>query len=310
MHNLPVIGTSYLADRRLIYQDVKLVQRHNEGERVRIALIQVASPAEEAVEQRRSRVAELVQGAAGSDLIVLPELWAAGYFAFDGYEAAAEPADGPTVTDAVRWASELGCYVLAGSYVERDEQGRLFNATVLAGPDGAVLHRYRKVHVFGYQSLEAELLTPGDGISAVPTPFGALGATTCYDLRFPEIWRGLVSVGAELVVTPAAWPAARLSHWRLFTQARAVEEQVLLVACNAVGEQAGVRLGGHSRVVDPWGTVLAEAGFDEGITTVEVDPQVITRTRQEFPVLRDRYEAFVPEGNRALAAERKGTLTS
>lgn len=276
---------------------------------MRISLIQVASPPSETVTRRRARVASLVHGAVGSDLIVLSELWAVGYFAFDAYEAAAESADGPTVTDAATWARELGCHVLAGSYVERDGEGRLFNATVLAGPDGTVLHRYRKVHVFGYQSLEATLLTPGDEVSTVQTPFGPLGTTTCYDLRFPEIWRGLVSAGAELVVTPAAWPEARLEHWRLFTQTRAVEEQVLLIACNAVGEQAGVRLGGHSRVVDPWGTVLAEAGQDEGITTIEVDPQVVARTRETFPVLGDRYEAFTAEGNRASATALKGALT-
>jgi predicted amidohydrolase len=276
---------------------------------VRIALIQVASPAGETVAQRRARVAGLVHAAVGSDLIVLPELWAVGYFAFGAYQTEAEPADGPTVTDAARWARELRCHVLVGSYVERDGEGRLYNATALVGPGGIVLHRYRKVHVFGHQSLEAKLLTPGEEVSAVLTPFGSLGTTTCYDLRFPEIWRGLVSAGAELVVTPAAWPEARLEHWRLFTQARAVEEQVLLIACNAVGEQGGVRLGGHSRVIDPWGTVLAEAGQEEGITTVEVDPQVIARTRETFPVLGDRYEAFVAEGNRASAMGLKGRLT-
>lgn len=276
---------------------------------MRIALIQVASPASETVARRRARVGELVRSAAGSDLIVLPELWAVGYFAFDAYRSAAEPADGPTVTDAARWARELGGHVLAGSYVECDSEGRLFNATALVGPDGTVVHRYRKVHVFGYQSLEATLLTPGGQVSATVTPFGALGATTCYDLRFPEIWRGLVSTGAELVVTPAAWPEARLEHWRVLTQARAVEEQILLIACNAVGEQAGVRLGGHSRVVDPWGMVLAESGQDEGVTTVEVDPQVIARTREAFPVLGDRYEAFTVEGSRASAVPRKGALT-
>lgn len=276
---------------------------------MRISLIQVASPASEPVTERRARVAELVRGAAGSDLIVLPELWAAGYFAFDGYAAAAEAADGPTVTDAAAWARELGGHVMAGSYVERDDTGRLFNATVLAGPGGDIVHRYRKVHVFGYQSLEATLLTPGDEVSVTATPFGQLGATTCYDLRFPEIWRGLVGAGAELVVTPAAWPAARLEHWRLFTTARAVEEQVLLIACNAVGEQGSVTLGGHSRVVDPWGTALAEAGLDEGITTVDVDPQVIARTRAEFPVLGDRYAAFAAQGSRARAVALKGALT-
>ncbi|HEX3959324.1 MAG TPA: carbon-nitrogen family hydrolase [Trebonia sp.] len=276
---------------------------------MRISLIQVASPAGETVALRRARVAAMVRGAARSDLIVLPELWAVGYFAFDEYQAVAEPPDGPTVTDAARWARELGCHILAGSYVERDGEGRLFNATALAGPDGTVIHRYRKVHVFGYQSREATLLTPGAEVSVAATPFGPLGATTCYDLRFPEIWRGLVSAGAELVATPAAWPEARLEHWRLFTQARAVEEQVLLIACNAVGEQAGVRLGGHSRVVDPWGTVLTEAGQDEGVTTVEVDPQVVARTRETFPVLSDRYEVFAAEGNRASAVPLKGVLT-
>lgn len=276
---------------------------------MRISMIQVASPADETVARRRARVAELVRGAAGSDLIVLPELWAVGYFAFDAYQAAAEPADGTTVTDAAEWARELDCHVIPGSYVERDGAGRLFNATALVGPDGSVLDRYRKVHVFGYESLEATLLTPGDGVSAAATPFGALGLTTCYDLRFPEIWRGLVGAGAELVATPAAWPEARLEHWRLFTQARAVEEQVLLIACNAVGEQGGVRLGGHSRVVDPWGAALAEASQDEGITTVEIDPQVIVKTRETFPVLKDRYEAFTAEGNRATAVPLKGALT-
>jgi predicted amidohydrolase len=281
------------------------MQRGSEGERVRVSMVQVASPADETVARRRARVARLVHGAAGSDLIVLPELWAVGYFAFDAYQAAAEPVDGPTVTDAARWARELGCHILAGSYVERDGEGRLFNTTALVAPDGTVLHRYRKVHVFGYQSLEATLLTPGGEVSAVPTPFGPLGTTTCYDLRFPEIWRGLVSAGAELVVTPAAWPEARLEHWRLFTQARAVEEQVLLIACNAVGDQAGVRLGGHSRAVDPWGTVLAEAGQDEGITTVEADQKAIAQTRETFPVLGDRYEAFAAKGNRASAVPLK-----
>jgi predicted amidohydrolase len=270
---------------------------------VRITLIQVASPEEEPVAERRGRVAALVRGAPGSDLIVLPELWAAGYFSFGEYAAQAEPADGPTVTMARELAADLGCHLLAGSYVERDGDD-LYNATVLAGPDGSVRHRYRKVHVFGYQSQEARLLTPGGGVSTVPTPFGTLGATTCYDLRFPEIWRGLVGAGAEIILTPAAWPAARLEHWRLFTRARAVEEQILLVACNAVGVQAGTRLGGHSCVVDPWGEVLAEAGDDEGLTTVDVDPAVIAATRAEFPVLNDRYRAFTADGTRATAVPR------
>lgn len=261
---------------------------------MRIALIQIASPADESSTDRRARARSLIREAArgGSDLVVLPELWAAGYFAFEAYEAEAEEADGATVREFGPLAQELGIHLHAGSYVERLADGGLRNTAVLFGPDGKVLHRYSKIHVFGYQSKEAHLLRPGDKISTAPTPFGTVASTTCYDLRFPELWRGLVDIGARIVIVPAAWPAARLAHWRLFTSVRAVEEQVLLIACNAVGEQAGVELGGHSRVVDPWGEVLAEAGRSEGITFCEVDPEVVPTVREEFPVLGDRLPSY------------------
>jgi predicted amidohydrolase len=257
---------------------------------MRIALVQVASPPHESPARRRRRVGELVAGARGADLVVLPELWASGYFAFDAYAERAEPLDGPTVAAGRRWARELGAHVHVGSLVERDAAGCLFNTAVLLGPDGTIVHTYRKVHVFGYASRESELLTPGDRLDVVRTELGPLGATTCYDLRFPELWRGLVDRGAHTVVVPAAWPAVRREHWRLFTTCRAVEQQVLLIACNAVGVQdGGVELGGHSRVVDPYGTVLAEAPGDrEGITFCDVDPSVVARARAQFPALADR----------------------
>lgn len=256
---------------------------------MRIALVQVASPPNEPVESRRERVGEMVRRAAGANLVVLPELWAPGYFAFNTYAEAAEPLDGATVQAGRRWAEELGCYVHLGSVLERNATGRLHNTAVLIAPDGKIAHTYRKVHVFGYRSREAELLTPGDSVTAADTPLGQFGATICYDLRFPELWRLLIDAGAQTVVVPAAWPAARLSHWRLFTTTRAVEQQVLLVACNAVGEQTGGKLlGGHSRVVDPWGQVLTESGDQEGVTACDVDPTVVDAVRGEFPVLRDR----------------------
>lgn len=256
---------------------------------MRIALVQVASPPEESPTDRRSRVGRMVSDARGADVVVLPELWAAGYFAFDSYAARAEPLDGPTVAAGRQWARELGAHVHLGSLVERDTDGRLFNTAVLLAPDGRVVHTYRKVHVFGYASREAELLTPGDGVQVAETEFGPMAATTCYDLRFPELWRGLIDRGAKVVAVPAAWPAARREHWRLFTTCRAVEQQVLLVACNAVGIQHGdVELGGHSRVVDPWGNVLAEAGTDEGVTFCDADPAIVDKVRVEFPVLADR----------------------
>jgi predicted amidohydrolase len=227
--------------------------------------------------------------------VVLPELWAPGYFAFDAYPQRAEPLAGPTTGLARSWARDLGCHVHLGSLLERAADGRLHNTAVLLDAAGTVVHTYRKIHVFGYRSREAELLVPGSRLDVAPTAWGGLAATTCYDLRFPELWRALVDAGAELVVTPAAWPAARLSHWRLFTSARAVEEQLVVIACNAVGEQAGGgTLAGHSRVVDPWGAVLAEAGDEEGVTMAEVDQGVVGRVRAEFPVLADRRLGIAP----------------
>jgi predicted amidohydrolase len=255
---------------------------------LKVALLQVASPDTETVAARRDRVAGMVADAEGADLVVLPELWGVGYFAFDRYSELSEPMDGDTVAAGREWARQLGCYLHLGSFVERGTDDRLYNTAVLIDPAGEIAHTYRKIHVFGYRSREAELLTPGSGISVADTPLGAVAATTCYDLRFPELWRQLIDAGARIVIVPAAWPAARLEHWRLFTSVRAVEEQIVLISCNAVGEQNGIALGGHSRIVDPWGLVLTEAGDSEGITWCDVDPEVVSRVRDEFPVLRDR----------------------
>ncbi|MGH3495576.1 MAG: nitrilase-related carbon-nitrogen hydrolase, partial [Sciscionella sp.] len=200
----------------------------------------------------------------------------------------AEPLEGDTVAAAQQWAKNLGCFLHLGSVLERTPDGLLYNTAVLIDSHGEIVHTYRKIHVFGYQSREAELLTAGTGVTVAGTSLGQIAATTCYDLRFPELWRALVDGGAETVIVPAAWPEVRREHWRLFTSCRAVEQQVIVVACNAVGTQDGTVLGGYSRIVDPWGTVLAEADDQEGITTCEVDAGVVAQARKEFPVLADR----------------------
>lgn len=259
-------------------------------DRFTVALVQVASPPQEPVRARRDRVgAMVVDGAHDADLVVLPELWAPGYFAFDHYDERAETLDGPTASAARAWAREIGAFIQLGSVLERAPDGRLHNTALLVDPDGRTIHTYRKIHVFGYRSREAELLTPGCEVGVTPTRLGQIGVTTCYDLRFPELWRMLVDADAEIVITPAAWPAARTEHWQLFTTCRAVEEQIIIIACNAVGEQdGGVMVAGHSRVVDPWGRVLAEAGTDEGVTKATIEPEAVASTRAQFPVLDDR----------------------
>lgn len=256
----------------------------------RILLAQVASPDDESQSERIARVERsLLEQGRGTDLIVLPELWSAGYFSFDAYADRAETLEGPTVEMGRRIARATGSAVHLGSVVERDAEGRLFNTAVLLDRTGRVAQTYRKIHVFGYQSLESELLTPGDRLSVVDSPIGALASTTCYDLRFPGLWQEISSRGAEAVVVPAAWPAARREHWQLLTRARAVEHQVFVVAVNACGVQRSVELGGSSRVVDPWGRVVVECSeTEEEVAVVDLDPALVAEVRAEFPVIGDR----------------------
>lgn len=259
---------------------------------MKVSLLQVASPDQESKADRIDRVEALISSQTDSDLVVLPELWSAGYFSFERYEELAEPIDGPTVSMCSRRAAELGIHIHVGSIVERDRDGRLRNTSVLVNDRGEVIQTYSKIHVFGYQSLESKLLTPGDRIAVTETAFGPVASTTCYDLRFPGLWSEISALGAQLAIVPAAWPAARREHWRLFTAARAVEHQLVVIACNAAGTQHGVELAGTSRVVDPSGTVLAEAGGDEEVLVADVSVEEVARARDEFPVLRDRLDDY------------------
>lgn len=258
---------------------------------MKVALVQLASPDSESVEARRSRVDRMIRSERSLrdvDLLVLPELWTVGYFSFDEYAAHAEGRDGPTVALAVGWARDLGLSVHLGSFVEANDAGRLHNTSVVVGSAGTVVNLYRKVHLFGYGSRESQLLTPGAEVRVCDLGGLTTGITTCYDLRFPELYRSLLDEGAEQVLVCAAWPRARLEHWRLFTTVRAVEQQQYLLACNAVGDQVGVALGGHSRIVDPTGQIVVEAGPDEGFTYAELDPELPRKARSDFPAVADR----------------------
>ncbi|MBI5581550.1 MAG: carbon-nitrogen family hydrolase [Deltaproteobacteria bacterium] len=228
-----------------------------------------------------------IDQATAVDLMLLPEIWPCGFFSFDRYAAESETLDGPTVNAFRQKARERRCHIVMGSLVERNADG-LFNSTVFIGPTGEILACYRKIHLFGYQSDETKLLTPGKEIVVVDTPWGRTGFSTCYDLRFPELFRRMVDGGAEIFLIPSAWPLARIEAWRLFNRVRAHENLAFLVSCNCAGENAGKRYGGHSMIVDPWGKVLAEGGEGGEIITAEIDTRETARARAEFPALADR----------------------
>ncbi|MFB8245198.1 carbon-nitrogen family hydrolase [Streptomyces sp. NPDC055952] len=255
---------------------------------MRASVIQIAVDEGESVESRRRRAAAMVRDQAGSDLVVLPELWTTGAFAYDAFATEAEPLDGPTHEAMAKAASDAGVWLHAGSIPERDPEGPLYNTSLVFSPSGDLAAAYRKIHRFGFDKGEAVLMGAGSELVTVRLPGTTLGLSTCYDLRFPELFRGLVDAGAETLVVAAGWPERRRAHWTLLAQARAVENQSFVVACATAGTHAGVPQAGHSIVVDPWGEVLAEAGAGEEVLTVEFDPGKVAATREQFPALKDR----------------------
>ncbi|MFF4040897.1 carbon-nitrogen family hydrolase [Streptomyces sp. NPDC001816] len=261
---------------------------------MRASLIQIAVEEGESVADRRQRVASLVREQAGADLVVLPELWTTGAFAYAEFGLEAEPLEGPTYEVMAKAASDAGVWLHAGSIPERDPDGPLYNTSLVFSPSGELAAAYRKIHRFGFDKGEAVLMSAGRDLVTVRLPGTTLGMATCYDLRFPELFRSLVDAGAETLVIPAGWPERRRAHWTLLAQARAVENQAFVLACGTAGTHAGVPQAGHSIVVDPWGEVLAEAGAGEEILTVDFDPAKVTATREQFPALKDRMLGLEP----------------
>jgi len=229
-----------------------------------------------------------VRANADADLVVLPELWPNGGFTYELWDSTAQPLDGPLVAEFRTLAAQLQIHLHLGSFIERRPDGGLSNTSVLLAPDGEVLASYRKIHLFGFADGEPKFLTAGQDVVVVPTALGQIGLATCYDLRFPELFRALLDDGAELVLVPAAWPAARVAHWNVLAQARAIENQCIVVAVNAAGEQGGKTMGGRSIIVDERGGVLAEADSGAAVVDASIDLADVRGWRESFPVIPDR----------------------
>ena len=256
---------------------------------MRVSLIQLAVTGEESPADRRRRAVELVRAERdlGADLVVLPELWEVGGFAYDKWRGAAQTISSLPVLTAMADVRGEDMWLHTGSHVESAPDGTMYNTSVLLGP-GNVDTRYRKIHRFGFDEGEAKLMGAGEEVVTVPTPFGTFGLATCYDLRFPELFRLLTDAGMEHLVVSSAWPERRVEHWRILNRARAIESQVFVFAVNCTGTHAGVAMGGRSVIVDPWGAVVAEAGTGEEVLRADIEPSLVAETRKILPVLRDQ----------------------
>lgn len=253
---------------------------------IRITAIQL-EVRDRSKEENLDTVLRLLEEAPPTDLLLLPELWPSGFFSFDRYQGDGEEIDGPLITALREKVAKKATPAMIGSFVERDGD-RLYNTALLLGLDGGILAKYRKIHLFGFQSREKQLLSPGTEVTVADLPWGRVGISTCYDLRFPELYRLMVDQGATVFLVASAWPLARLSAWQLFNQARAHENLAYLISCNCAGASRGIALAGHSMIVDPLGNILVQGGKDGEYVTGVIDPKQPSRVRREFPALDDR----------------------
>jgi predicted amidohydrolase len=263
---------------------------------MRVALVQLDADTDVAANIERATDLADRAAATGAELVALPEYLQ--YRGDDaGFRASARPIPGPHTEPFAEIARSRGCWVLAGSTAETaPDPERPYNTSVLLDPEGELVARYRKIHLFdvavdaGPVDTESARVTAGEAL--VMAPLGddgaVLGMTVCYDLRFPELYRSLALRGATIMSVPSAFTERTgRDHWEVLLRARAIENGAWVVAPAQVG---GVRIPayGHAMVVDPWGTVVAQASDGVGIVSAEIDLDRVTAVRRQIPALANR----------------------
>jgi deaminated glutathione amidase len=264
---------------------------------VRVALVQMNSQDDKAANLERAEALVAQAAAWGPDLVVLPELWT--YLGPRKRHAeVAEAIPGETSELLGRLASRYRFWLVGGSYLESVEGSERFHNTSLAmNPDGEIVARYRKLHLFdvevdGKTYQESASVAPGNEPVVAQLGRAAVGLSVCYDLRFPELYRRLAARGARVVTVPAAFTMETgKDHWEVLLRARAIENQVFVLAPAQCGSHPPTNVSyGNAMVVDPWGTVLARAGYRESVVVADLDFGEQERVRRTLPALTHRRE--------------------
>jgi predicted amidohydrolase len=231
----------------------------------------------------------------GATLVVLPEV-----FSWRGpraeSESRAEPIPGSTSERLRELARRHHIYLLAGSFLEKTDESRSHNTSLLLSPAGELLAQYRKIHLFDIdipgqvRTKESDTMKPGQEAVTCDTPLGVCGLSVCYDLRFPELYRRLADQGAEVIFVPSAFTfPTGAAHWEPLLRARAIENQAYVIAPNQIGKNVhGFADYGNSMVIDPWGKVIARAPDKECFITAEIDRDYLEKVRRELPCLAHR----------------------
>jgi len=243
-----------------------------------------------------ARVSPLIREAKarGASLITTPEIVGMLEPKRDLALAKAKPEESHEVLAAFRGlAAELGVWLLIGSISIKLSDDRMANRSFLVDPQGQILARYSKIHMFdvqvgdGQTYRESNTYRAGDEAVIAETPWGRMGMTICYDIRFPYLYRSLAQAGAQVIFAPAAFTKVTgEAHWHVMQRARAIENGCFIVSAAQTGEHAeGRRTYGHSVIVDPWGKVLADAGEAVGVITAEIDLAEVAAARAKVPSL-------------------------
>jgi predicted amidohydrolase len=265
------------------------------GMRLPVALVQL--DARDAVTANIETAVALADEAAGGGarLVALPE-----YLQFRGADAgfrtSARPIPGPHTAPFAEVARQHAAWILVGSTAETSpDPDRPFNTSVLIAPDGSLAAMYRKVHLFDVQvqdgpaDTESARVTPGDRLVCADVDGTSVGLSICYDLRFPELYRALALAGAEILTVPAAFTERTgRDHWEVLLRARAIENGAFVLAPAQIGGPPGQRAYGRSMVIDPWGTILAQAPDRVGIVRAELDLEQVAAVRRGIPALANR----------------------
>ncbi|WP_274650532.1 carbon-nitrogen family hydrolase [Paenibacillus humicola] len=257
-------------------------------DKLRLALVQMhvdAGHPDLNFARLEQRLEEAAQGPVKPDLVMLPEMWNTGY-ALEQIGRIADRNGERTKKLLSAFSAKHGIQVIGGSIAEGRADG-VYNTIFAFGADGELAADYSKIHLFRLMD-EEKHLQPGGKIGRMTVAGAEAALMICYDIRFPELARRLALDGAKALFVPAQWPHPRLHHWRTLLTARAIENQMYVIACNRVGESGGTAFFGHSLVIDPWGEIVAEAGEDETILRAEIDLSQVEAVRAKIPVFEDR----------------------
>jgi nitrilase len=260
-----------------------------------VAAVQMVSTPN--VDENIATMRRLVGDAAarGAQLVTLPEYWPImGMSDADKVAHAEQPGAGPIQQAMADVAREHGVWLIGGTLpLVSSDAGKVMNTTLVYDHAGQPVGRYDKIHLFGFTKGsesydEARTIVPGEAVGSFEAPFGRVGLSVCYDLRFPELYRAMGE--CALIVVPAAFThTTGMAHWEVLLRARAIENQCYVLASAQGGTHAnGRRTFGHSMLVDPWGEVKAVLKEGEGVISGELDPAFLAGVRESLPALRHR----------------------